>query len=395
MRRQLLRTAAAVALGGVLFNAAPARAEWPTFDAITHFLLTQAQNAITTAVGNVENAVTNIGATIGNKITGMQTSLEDVLKNGFTQNANYAKAQVGAQQQIVDASNTVNALFHRSVRNAQIRDEHTASPQFCKAADGGQAQVAASISSFSVARAISVIDDRRGEAVEGTPSYYGTAQGVQAINRLHWGRYCSAEEAKAGLCTQSSLPNADQQAANLFGTGTYDGQDAVNAANDVKTNLIQPLVPAALRGDQLTSTTGQEAAVRRRSYNARMSLAKTVLGYAVAIQTPSVALTTTQKAQLTAQGLPAPDKGSWLTAVTLEVNRRMADPGWHTALQAMPPASVQREIAVQMALSNYLSLHNYRVALYQAALSATRVAQTEEQAFQQAVQMPTPDMASN
>ena len=51
MRRRLLRTAAAVALGGVLFNAAPARAEWPTFDAITHFLLTQAQNAITTAVG--------------------------------------------------------------------------------------------------------------------------------------------------------------------------------------------------------------------------------------------------------------------------------------------------------------------------------------------------------
>ena len=118
MRKTLLRTAAATALACVLAAPRPARADWPTFDVITHTLLQQAQNAITTAVTNVEKAVTNIGTTIGNKITNLGTDLSSVLSNGFTQQANYAKAQVGAQQQIADASNTVNATFQKALRSA-------------------------------------------------------------------------------------------------------------------------------------------------------------------------------------------------------------------------------------------------------------------------------------
>ena len=132
-----------------------------------------------------------------------------------------------------------------------------------------------------------------------------------------------------------------------------------------------------------------------RSFRFAFALAGSVLSYAIAIQTPSVPLSAQQQQQLRAQGLPAQATGSWLTALSLEVNRRMADAGWHASLQAMPPASVQREIAVQLALGNYLSLQKYRLGLYQASLTATRVAQTEEQAFREAVQMPTPDMASN
>ncbi len=388
MRKQLMRTTAAVILGGVLFNAAPAWADLPTVDVLVQGAITMLQNAVT-------NTITNMATNIVSSVTKLETSVNDILSKGFTQNANYAKAQVGAQQQITDASNMANARFSRDMRNAQIRDEHTANPQFCLAADHGQAPVVASIASHNVARAIQDIADRRGEAVSGTPAYLGQAQAVQAINKLHMSRYCSTEESTAGLCSKTALPNADQHATNLFGSGTYADQDGVNAANDFKTNLIQPVVPAALRADQLTSLTGQDAWARRRSYNARMSLAGSVISYAIAVQTPSVPLTSQQQKQLTAQGLPAQTEGSWLTAVTLEVNRRLSDPGWHGALQSMPPASVQREIATQLALSNYLAMQKYRVELYNATLNAARVAQTEEQNFREAVPMPTPNMAAN
>ena len=60
----------------------------------------------------------------------------------------------------------------------------------------------------------------------------------------------------------------------------------------------------------MTSLGGQEALPRRRSYNARMSLAGSVLSYAIAIQTPSVPLSAQQQQQLRAQGLPAQATGS-------------------------------------------------------------------------------------
>lgn len=388
MRKDLLRTTAIVALGGVLFTASPAKADLPTLDAITHFLLGAMQTALS-------NAISSVGSQITGAVTGMQTSVNNMLRDGFTQNANYAKAAVGAQQGIADANNMVHARLSRDLRNVQIRDEHTANPQFCNAVDNTQTPIVASISSYNVAQAIQLVADRRGEAVPGTPGYYGQAQAVQAINRLHMTRYCSEVESQAGLCTRSTYPNADQQASNLFGTGTYPGQDGVNAANDFRTNLLQPIVPAALRADQISSLSGQDAWARRRAYNARMSLAGSVLSYAIAVQTPSVPLTAQQQRQQRSEGLPAQTTGSWLTAISLEVNRRMSDAGWHASLQAMPPASVQREIAVQMALSNYLAMQNYRIGLYQSSLSATRVAQTEEANFNEAVQMPTPGMAAN
>lgn len=48
-----------------------------------------------------------------------------------------------------------------------------------------------------------------------------------------------------------------------------------------------------------------------------------------------------------------------------------------------------------MALGNYLKMQEYRLRLYDVSLTATQVAQTEERNFNEAVQMPTPSMASN
>lgn len=378
--------------GAILFNIHDAKAVLGLGDTVTDPGLYEVMTAVQTAVVNV---ISKMQDALVNKFTNIGSLLDDKLTAGFTQTANYAKAQVGAQQQITDASNTANAKVRRAFRNAEIRDEHTANPQFCNAADNSQSPIVASIAAENVAGAIQVVADRRGEAVPGSPAYYGQAQAVQAINNLHYTRYCSATEAQAGLCTQGALANADQHAANLFGSGTYVGQDGVNTANDFKTNLLQPIVPAALRADQMTSLSGQDALPRRRSYNARMSLAGSVISYAIAVQSPSVPLSTQQQQQQRAQGLPPQATGSWLTAVSLEANRRMSDAGWHASLQAMPPASVQREIAVQLALANYLAMQNYRVGLYQASLSAAQVAQAEEANFHEAVQMPSPNMTAN
>ena len=394
MRGNLLRTTALVIAGGILFNAVPAYADLPTIDVITHFLITTMQNAVTNAVTKVESAVTNIGNLISDKILNLDTDLTDVISRGFTQQTNYQKAAVGAQMQIADGSNAAMAQVNRDTRNAQIVSEHTLSPQQCLTLDAGQTGVSASVAAVAVARSIGSITDNRGEAIAGQPAFYGQAQAVQAINQLHWSRYCSQTEEDATLCTKTPRANADQHAWNLFGDGNLTDQDGINAANDYATNLVQPIVPAALRADQLVSVTGQDASARRRSYNARMSLARGVMNYAIAIQSPTVNLSPAQKQQLTNEGLPVVDKGSWLQAVTLEVDRRFSDIGWAAALQQMPPATVQREIATQLALSNYLALQNYRVGLWQAAVAATQVAQAEEVNFRGTIAMPTPDMAA-
>ena len=190
--------------------------------------------------------------------------------------------------------------------------------------------------------------------------------------------------------------NADQRATSLFGSNNLTDVNGVNAANDFGTNLIQPVPPAALRGDQLTSINGQDAALRRRSYNARMSLARSIVSYAIGQQVPGIILNQNQQQEMQTEGITPPaNGGSWLQVLSLEVNRRLASTAWQAGLQNMPPASVEREIATEMALSNYIQFQNYKVGLMQASLSATQIAQAEERDFPTTTPMPSPSMASN
>ena len=392
MRGNLLRTVALIVVGGVLFNARPAWADLPTIDVITHFLITQLQNAAMSAITKVENAVTGIGDRIVNQVLNLGTDLTDVMTKGFTQQSNYQKAAVGAQMGVTDASNAAQYRVGRDTRNAQAAVEHTPSPEQCVANQAGQATVSASIAAVAVAQSIGAVSDNRGEAVPGQPAFYGQAQAVQAINQLHASRYCSQTEADAQLCTVSAFPAADQHAWNFFGSGSYADQAAINAANDFATNLVQPIVPAALRGNQISSVTGQDAWARRRSYNARMSMSRGLLNYAIGIQAPVVTLNEDQKKQMVNEGIPVSDKGSWIRALTLDVNRRFSGLQWAASLQQMPPATVQREIATELAMANYLALQNYRVGLWNATLAATQVAQHEEVNFRNSVAIPSPDM---
>ena len=336
-------TAIGIVIGAVVFNSLPAFADLPVIDPTSILKETGILDVLDT-INSVENDVSKyaneIFGALGDNTFG---TVQQLLQEGFTQNANYAKAQVGAQQQITDASNMAMARFHRDMRNAQIRDEQAVSPNACTALDGGVSTQAAAVQAYDVAWTIGQIHDQRGEAGPGMPSYYGQAQGVASMANEHLSNYCDQNDVAAGLgCTLSTTPDADQQFASLFGSGTYASQTAVNAAKDYAINLIEPVAPAALRGDQLASTQGQDAAVRRRSFNARMSLAQNYVDQIIGMNSPSVPLTAQQQQYLQDMGLPAQQTGSWFQALQIEAERRISDVNWAATLQGMPPATVNR-----------------------------------------------------
>jgi len=383
----LASTAIGLVLGAVVFGAAPTSAQMPVVDWTTFPLI----STISSVIKQVNSGISSLQDGIGSATNGSVTQL---LVEGFTQNSNYSKAQVSAQQQIADASNTAMARFQRDVRNSQIRDQHTPSPLSCAALDNGQTVIVGSGQSWRVAKAIQDVNDNRGEANANTPAFYGSAQAIASNNDYHSKFYCSQTEADAGLCQLSATPNADQRASSLFGTGTYNGQQGINDANAYAMTLIQPIVPAALRGSQLTSTMGEEARVRRREYNARVSLARNTLNYVMAAQTQSIPLSTEQQQEMADEGLPASQNGSWLQGLTLDVNRRYGSLNYAAQLAAMTPAAIQREVAQELALTNYLLLHNYRLGMMTASTNATQLAAEAERSIQP-TPMPTPSIVAN
>jgi hypothetical protein len=395
MRDLTLATAAAggIVIGGVLFNATPVQADLPTIDATVLAAVSAVKSVLSEINGYIKDVKDFLGATgpiaslLGDNTFG---TVEQLLQQGFTQQSNYAKASVGAQEQIADASNTAMARFHRDMRNAQIRDEQMPSPTACAALDGGVSTQSAAVQAYQVGATIARIHDLRGEAGPGMPSHFGQAQGVASMAQEHISYYCNADDAAADLCTLSSTPDADQQMSSLFGSGTYATQAEVNTAKDYAINLIQPVAPAAIRGDQLISTAGQNAIVHRRSYNARMSLAQSFVDNAIGMQTPSVPLSALQQQYLQNIGLPAQTNGSWLQVMQIEAERRVSDVTWNANLQSMPPASVDREIAIELALTNYLLFQTFKMNLEHATISAAHLAVDTERNFTLTVRMPTP-----
>ena len=388
--RKLLHSTAALSLTLYICVLAPerAQAQWvvtdPTEDGIIGLLQTAVTNAISTMMNNITSS-----------ITGLQTSLNDILTKGFTQEANYQKAQVGALEGMTDASNTANAQFLRSIRSAQVRDQHILSPEACIALDSGQSMTAAAVQAAKVSAAISNVMDGRGEGVSGTPAWSGQGQAMAAITQLHWQRYCNQDEAQDGLCTAAPTAeiNADQRASSLFADAAYPDETSVNAANDYTTELIQPIVPAAIRGGALSSVAGQDADARRRGYNAQMSLARGVLDDVVASRAGSVTLTTAQQQQMQVEGLTPATTGSWYEAIDLEVNRHLSGTDWQASLQYMPEKSVMVELATELALSNYIGWQNYQLAQKSASVNAAILADMAQDRLKPAMSMPSPQLA--
>ena len=404
MRRASLcaSTALGIVVGGVLFNAAPSYADMPTIDiaAIRQAIVQNATLAsvlstirtVSSTMTEVRNFANNILNSLGDNTFG---TVQSLLQQGFTQNANYSKATINANRDIADASNTAMAGFQTQLRQVQIRDEHTVSPEACRALDGGVSTIAAGVQGFNVSMAISRIHSARGRADPGMPSYLGEAQGVASMSQLHLGRYCDQKDADAGLCAApAATPNADSDANSLFGGGTYADQAGIDAAKDYATNLIQPVAPAAIRGGQLSSVEGQDAAVRRRSYDARMSLAFSVIDEEIGRRTPAVPITADQTAYLTSLGLTPPAGGSisWQTALQIEAERRVSGVSWAATLQNAPPATVSREIALELATTNVLLFQNMRLGQKQNALLSAILAESVDRNFNQSPRIPIPNV---
>jgi hypothetical protein len=389
MRRSSFIALAAVGLacGSILYSAKPAYADLPVIDP-TSIAEEVKQLAQETGILNVLQAVesieTGISSAIGPVTYGSTNTL---LQEGFTQEANYSKASIGAIQNITDASNEAMAQYDLQLRDAQIRDEQTASPSACTDLDNGVSTQAAAIQGDAVGYTLGDIEDVRDESGPNTPSYYGQAQGVASESAEHLSYYCDQNDVDAGLCasTDVATADADQRFSSLFGSGTYANQTAVTTAKDYVINLIEPVAPAALRGDQLNS-------IQRRSYNARISLAQNVIDNIIGMQSPSVPLTAQQQAFLTEIGIPQETTGSWLQVLQINAESRVSDINWNAELQSMPPAAVEREVALELALNNYLQFQIFKIDLQNAALAATNLAQTAQRDFQPAVQMPTPNI---
>lgn len=406
MRRMKLigSTAIGIVLGAVLINSAPALADLPVIDptAIANQIRQYAQETgildVLNTISSVNTAINN-GINDFNKAIGLNTygDTNTLLRQGFTQNANYSKAQIGAQQQITDASNMVMSQFQLGIRDAQIRDEQAPSPTQCTAIDGGVGVQSAAINAFGLYQALTYTHDLRGEAGPNMPSYYGTGQGIASNASNHANFYCDATDQAAGVCPNgiSTKPDADQQFMSLFNTGNYPDQPSVVAAKDYAINLIEPAAPGALRGDQLASVAGQDAAVRRRSFNARMSLAQGVVDEQIAMQTTSVPLNAAQQQYLSAMGLPSQQNGSLLQVMQIEAERRLSDVNWQAQMASSPPAAVNREIANELAELIYIDFQNYKLGLQHATISATQLAHAVERDFMPTVRMPTPNMAAN
>lgn len=372
----------------ILFGAKPAHAQYvvtdPVEDTVIGTLQSTLVNALTTVMDNTVSS-----------ITGLQTSLNTILTQGFTQEANYSKAQIGAQEQITDASNLAQDQYLRNIRNAQVRDQHILSPEACIALDSGQSMTVAAGHAAKVGSAINTVLDQQSQGRPGTPAWTGEASSTAAMTQLHWSRYCNQDEATASLCTTAATAdiNADQQASSVYGDESYPDQTAVNAANDFVAEAVQPIVPPAIRGDALKSIAGQDQEARLRGYNAQISLARGVLVDAVASRAGSVALTTAQQQQMTIEGLPSATTGSWYEAVDLEVNRHLSGTDWQASLQYMPEKSVMVEVATELALSNYIAWENYQLEQKHASVDAAMLADMAQDRLKPAMSMPSPQLA--
>jgi hypothetical protein len=108
-----------------------------------------------------------------------------------------------------------------------------------------------------------------------------------------------------------------------------------------------------------------------------------------------VPLTTVQQQYLTDIGLPTQTQGSWLQVLQIEAERRVSDINWAAQLQTMPPASVEREIATELALNNYLLFQVFKTSLQRGSLEAAHLAVDTEHDFLPTSTMPTPTIANN
>jgi hypothetical protein len=96
-------------------------------------------------------------------------------------------------------------------------------------------------------------------------------------------------------------------------------------------------------------------------------------------------------------GLPTPTDGniSWFQALQIEAERRVSDVGWAATLHEEPPVAVEREIAQELALTNYLAFQNFKLGLQHVDISASLLAEQTGRDFVPITTIPTPSISAN
>jgi len=223
--------------------------------------------AIVGAISTLQGAMNSVITTAQKVLNSTLGLINGSLGDGFTQLSNYMKAQVGAQEQIADANNMVQAELDRDVRAAQQRDNHATNRQDCLNLEGGQAAIVAARNGVAVATALDSGKDKRTQAGKGTPSWEGAGQGAQANNNRHFTLYCSSLQSSAhcglsvtGLDTNFNLGlGAGSFCPNLsFGGG---GDSLINAGTNTTGNQSwvvsgQSQLPSGYSFDAIGSSTG-------------------------------------------------------------------------------------------------------------------------------------------
>ncbi len=192
--------------------------------------------------------------------------------------------------------------------------------------------------------------------------------------------YCSEADAARGLCdspVEERLQNADINAGTLMDNGTLD-PDMQRAAQEFCTNFTRPVPPRALSGAGADTAAGEIVAIRRISYDSRVSLARQVCHQMIAQQTQTMDLNEWAEAvEVDAESLNAEADGiSVYDLIRIEVTRRYGNPNWVTETLGRDalPVNLQKEIAMMIGLSLFLDWERYEMERRMAANMAALVA---------------------
>ena len=306
---------------------------------------------------------------------------------------------VQTQQQVANATNTTMADFHTSLAEQQILRNHVVSPATCAAVDAAQAVTVGQQQAAVTQNGVQNELDRRGEGQPGTNAHEGLVQSLQATVNAHNQYYCSDLDVENRVCNTAQpaiWQDRDQQAGSLLSVPTYN-PDTANAANAFLSNLVEPVVPAAVRGDAAHGVTGQAVIAQRQQYNSSLSLARYVITDILASHAPTITdVPPDLQRQRQLDGQPASDTASWWDATNLSL-RYHSTLTYQKALQRLGTAAAAEREAVQaINMGNNIAWASYNRLNQIGALLAASVSYQATERYRQVLgrdpMVPTPQI---
>lgn len=317
-------------------------------------------------------------------LTTMQTTLGEILSAETETGTAVIQSGEKTTTAITEAARTQREAdnFNRQTdRLEKARAAYTVPDSICsESASGSAAQVnqATRAAASKLASGSGVSSSAVRETLASLP--VSPRQGGYRSAVIH-AAYCTAEEAKlyggTGLCPGvSTLPGGDIEVRSLYDGAGEQGKDADLTFNQAQTDAAMAYVNNSAKLDagrtpgkgEIQTATGQEYQGLLTQYKAMQSAAMQPQLEMVAASQPQDA---TRDVLAEVRQSPSAESYFQQTASaqakqtgtmserefeSFEVGRRYANTAWVTDLQAMDGDNLIRELARQMAASNWLSL---------------------------------------